>query len=202
MNEGVPKGIRELVVGVAAVVGSVATAVGAVLGILHQTGYWDAHVSSVPAAVVAHPESVAVAAPAAQAPSSAAQGAGAPEQLHAPVEMGAAKAPPAIAPPDIPPPSIVLDGAWRDKAGYCHVLKQSGRKMQVVNFAPVTNTFISAGHGTVNGRSVHLHMNNLRPAFANAELYLSDDGLKLLGTIHRPDGDYPAQWLRVGPSCG
>jgi hypothetical protein len=195
MNEGVPKGIRELVVGFAAVVGSVATAVGAVLGILHQTGYWEARVPSKPAAVVAHPESVVVAAPEAQAPASAAQIA--PNEPRAAVEPGAAKATPAIA-----PPAIALDGAWRDKAGYCHVLKQSGRKVQLANFAPVTNAFISAGRGTVSGRSVRLHMNNLRPAFANAELYLSDDGLKLLGTIHRLDGDHPVEWLRVGPNCG
>ncbi len=28
------------------------------------------------------------------------------------------------------------------------------------------------------------------------------DGYKLIGTIHRPDGDHPVEWLHIGPSCG
>ncbi len=189
MSDGVRKGIRELVVGFAAVVASVATAVGAVLGVLYQTGFWSVRAPSEPAVIVARSAPAAVAASSAQAPESEAKTA--PDEPSAPIKPSAAKAPAPIA----------LDGAWRDKAGYCHVLKQNGRKVQVVNFAPVTNAFISAGHGTINGRSLHLHMNNLRPAFANAELYVSDDGHELLGTIHRLDGDHPVEWLHAGPKC-
>lgn len=97
---------------------------------------------------------------------------------------------------------VVVDGAWRDGGmGYCHVIKQNGAKLEVVNLAPITSTFVSAGVGTLTGREVHLRLNALKPAAANAELYLSDDGTKLVGTIKRPNGDFPAAWHRVGATC-
>ena len=97
---------------------------------------------------------------------------------------------------------VVVDGAWRDGGmGYCHVIKQNGAKLEVVNLAPITSTFVSAGVGTLSGREVHLRLNALKPAAANAELYLSDDGTKLVGTIKRPNGDFPAAWHRVGATC-
>ena len=100
-------------------------------------------------------------------------------------------------------PMVVLTGAWRDSGpGFCHVIKQSGDTFEIVNFAPVTGTYISVGHGTVSGRSVHLHLNDLHPAAAKGELYISDDGQKLLGTMMRPDGDHPLVWHRSGPACG
>jgi hypothetical protein len=119
---------------------------------------------------------------------------------------------PEIAPPrELQPPEsaksqqpmVVLTGAWRDSGpGFCHVIKQSGDSFEIVNFAPVTGTYISVGHGTVTGRSVHLHLNDLHPAAAKGELYISDDGQKLLGTMTRPDGDHPLVWHRSGPACG
>lgn len=102
----------------------------------------------------------------------------------------------------LPPEIVVVDGAWRDGGmGYCHVIKQNGVKLEVVNLAPITSTFVSAGVGTLSGREVHLRLNALKPGAANAELYLSDDGKKLVGTIKRPNGDFPAAWHRVGATC-
>jgi hypothetical protein len=101
------------------------------------------------------------------------------------------------------PHMVIVNGAWRDSGmGYCHVIKQDGAKLEVVNLAPVTSTFVSAGVGRVTGREVHLRLNVLKPAAANAELFLSDDGTKLVGTIKRPDGDHPTAWHRVGATCG
>jgi len=100
-------------------------------------------------------------------------------------------------------PMAMLTGAWRDSGpGFCHVIKQDGDSFEIVNFAPVTNTYISVGHGTVSGRSIHLHLNDLHPAAAKGELYISDDGQKLLGTMTRPDGDHPLVWHRSGGACG
>ena len=97
---------------------------------------------------------------------------------------------------------IAVNGAWRDSGmGYCHVIKQTGAKLEVVNLAPITSTFVSAGVGTVKGREIHLRLNVLKPNSSNAELYLSDDGSKLVGTIRRPDGEHPTAWHRVGASC-
>ena len=98
---------------------------------------------------------------------------------------------------------IAVNGAWKDSGmGYCHVIKQTGAKLEVVNLAPITSTFVSAGVGTVKGREIHLRLNVLKPAAANAELYLSDDGSKLVGTVRRPDGDHPTAWHRIGATCG
>jgi hypothetical protein len=100
-------------------------------------------------------------------------------------------------------PMAMLTGAWRDSGpGFCHVIKQDGDSFEIVNFAPVTNTYISVGHGTVSGRSIHLHLNDLHPAAAKGELCISDDGQKLLGTMTRPDGDHPLVWHRSGGACG
>jgi hypothetical protein len=101
------------------------------------------------------------------------------------------------------PQMVAVNGAWKDAGmGFCHVIKQDGAKLEVVNLAPVTSTFVSAGVGTVKGREVHLRLNVLKPAAANAELFLSDDGKKLVGTIKRPDGEHPTAWHRVGATCG
>jgi hypothetical protein len=81
------------------------------------------------------------------------------------------------------------------------VLKQAGHKLEIVNLAPVTASFVSVGRGTIQGRAIHLQMNSLRPNLATAELYMSDDGLNLVGTIHRSDGDHPVAWHRAGTSC-
>jgi hypothetical protein len=98
---------------------------------------------------------------------------------------------------------IAVNGAWRDSGmGYCHVIKQTGAKLEVVNLAPITSSFVSAGVGTVKGREIHLRLNVLKPNSSNAELYLSDDGSKLVGTIRRPDGEHPTAWHRVGATCG
>jgi hypothetical protein len=98
---------------------------------------------------------------------------------------------------------IAVNGAWRDSGmGYCHVIKQTGAKLEVVNLAPITSTFVSAGVGTVKGREIHLRLNALKPNSANAELYLSDDGNKLIGTVRRPDGEHPTAWHRIGATCG
>lgn len=101
------------------------------------------------------------------------------------------------------PPRIALSGAWTDFGpGYCHAIKQTGNRVEVVNFAPVTNTFISVGHGTVSGRSVHLEMNDRHPFAAVGDMILSDDGMKLLGTLKRQDGEHPLVWHRKGSPCG
>lgn len=98
---------------------------------------------------------------------------------------------------------IAVNGAWRDSGmGYCHVIKQDGAKLEVVNLAPITSTFVSAGVGTVKGREIRLRLNALKPNSANAELYLSDDGNKLVGTVRRPDGEHPTAWHRIGATCG
>jgi hypothetical protein len=139
----------------------------------------------------------------------------APQSISSPYAV-AAIAPgsgaPAVAPPrEISPsepakseqPMAMLTGAWRDSGpGFCHVIKQDGDSFEIVNFAPVTNTYISVGHGTVSGRGIHLHLNDLHPAAAKGELYISDDGQKLLGTMTRPDGEHPLVWHRSGGACG
>lgn len=119
---------------------------------------------------------------------------------------------PAVAPPrEFPPaqpakseqPMIALNGAWTDFGpGYCHAIKQAGNRFQIVNFAPVTGAFISAGHGTISGRSIHLQLNDLHPAAATGELYLSNDGQKLMDTLRRQDGEHPLAWHRKGSPCG
>jgi len=104
--------------------------------------------------------------------------------------------------PTAPVQTAALSGAWRDHgAGYCHVIKQTGAAIEIVNLAPVTSTFISVGHGRIDGREVRLHLNDLHPHAAQAELYLSEDAQILMGTIKRPDGDYPVRWYRSGTSC-
>lgn len=119
---------------------------------------------------------------------------------------------PAVAPPrEIPRAEstnseeslVTLSGAWTDFGpGYCHTIKQAGDKFEVVNFAPITGSFISVGHGTISGRSIQLHLNDLHPAAAMGELYLSEDGQKLVGTLRRPDGEHPMVWHRKGAPCG
>jgi hypothetical protein len=73
---------------------------------------------------------------------------------------------------------------------------------EISNFAPVTTTFVSAGGGKISGRTIHLRLNRFRPENSSAELYLSDGGRKLIGTVRRTDGEHPvAWWRRVGPRC-
>jgi len=95
-----------------------------------------------------------------------------------------------------------VQGAWRDYKGGCHLIKQAGPNLELINFAPVSNAFVTAGHGQIAGRNVHLHFNNLNKFAPEADLILSDDGKKLVGTIVRRDtGEHPLAWHREGDGC-
>ena len=48
----------------------------------------------------------------------------------------------------------------------------------------------------------NMQPSNAPIAATNAELYLSEVGSKLVGTIRRPDGEHPTAWHRVGATCG
>jgi len=63
-------------------------------------------------------------------------------------------------------------------------------------------SFISVGHGTISGRSVHLELNDLHPLAATGDMILSVDGQKLLGTLRRKDGEHPLVWHRKRAPCG
>jgi hypothetical protein len=245
------KGLRDIAIGVGSGFATAATAIAAIVGVLHETGYLGA--PAPPPAVVITAAAPPAATPAlsaqavaSTAPSPAAASTAVARIVSATHEVvrrrhgaqpGAsketAKAHPtsrpealAMAPeakPSIPAPAEpvkiapgaslaavqpapagipALDGAWRDHGpGFCHVIKQSGGEFEIVNMAPITNSFISVGHGTINGREVHLHLNDHRPTAAQAELYLSDDGQLLTGTIRRPNGEFPLRWYRSGTNC-
>lgn len=196
------KGLRDVAVGVVSAVATIATAAAGVLGVLHETGYLGSHASASPSVVAASAPAQNIA-PLSLAP-----------QANLPALVPAASAPaknvPAMRGPqlasaanNLPVKQLVeVAGAWRDSGpGFCHVLKQAGHKLEIVNLGPLTETFVSVGHGTIQGREIRLQMNNLHPKAASAELYVSDDGSKLVGTIHRGDGDHPVAWHRAGTSC-
>jgi len=194
------KGFRELATGFTAGIASVATVVGTVLGLLHEFGYIGTRAATAPSAVVvsAPPGSPPQIRSASLAPRQAAIAPARPVSPIPPFTALPRPQPDASGSPEI----AAVNGAWRDSGmGFCHVIKQAAGNLVIVNFTPV-GAVISVGGGKVNGRIIHLHMNRLNPRAANAELHLSNDGKKLLGTIHREDGDHPVAWHRVGPACG
>jgi len=225
MSDSGSTGFRDLATGVISGFAALATAAAGVLGVLHETGYLGSQASIPKAASVSvASNSTASAMPSlsegeSQAePSDLAPGT-MPNREHrrlrarrrasaeAETAIASANAAPIVAPPPEAgasgQPLIALNGAWTDFGpGFCHTIKQTGNKVEVVNFAPITNTFISVGHGTISGRSVHLEMNDLHPAAAVGDMILSFDGKKLLGTLRRKDGEHPLVWHRKDAPCG
>jgi hypothetical protein len=249
------RGLRDIAIGVGSGFATAATAVAAIVGVLHETGYLGAPAPQ-PAVIIT---AIALPSPApawqAQAvPSSAPSPATvskAPVRIASPrkvperrppaakhVAMGelgnlgaasrsqalaiAPEAEPSVrsAPAahsqtspsaaladvgPVPPPAggiATLDGAWRDHGpGFCHIIKQTGGNFEIVNLAPITNGFISVGHGNIEGREIHLHLNDHHPNAAKADLHLSGDGQIMIGTIRRPSGEFPLRWYRSGTSC-
>lgn len=243
MAENAPKGVKEHINAFTASIAGIATALAAVLGLVHQMGWFESAPSknpSPPAAVAASgpptvPQVQTVSSgvqenvgrveqrpvsPAADTakphvsnpapPNSQGGKANAPNHPHAAqTQIAMAKA--AVVAPAINPDNAAnsapagnanVQGAWRDYKGGCHLIKQAGSNLELINFAPVSNAFVTAGHGKVAGRNVHLHFNNLSKFAPEADLILSDDGQKLVGTIVRKDtGEHPLAWHREGDGC-
>jgi len=255
MAENAPKGIKEHINTFTASIAGIATALAAVLGLVHQMGWFESAPpkNSSPSAAVAvsappaapQVRTVSSEADAAKAPgpvaardnvaraeqrpanaaavdaakplvANSAQGnaqplkpnqARHPNAVHTQIAMAnAASGASAMNPPNAPNRVAIananVQGAWRDYAGGCHLIKQAGPNLELINFAPVSNAFVTAGHGQVAGRNVHLHFNNLNKFAPEADLILSDDGKKLVGTIVRKDtGEHPIAWHREGDGC-
>jgi len=55
---------------------------------------------------------------------------------------------------------VNVEGAWRDGASNCHLIRQVGNKLVVETYDAANGQVRAVGRGAVKGRRVHLKMNN------------------------------------------
>jgi hypothetical protein len=90
-----------------------------------------------------------------------------------------------------------LTGAWRDAGlGGCHLITQSGSKLEVTNYFPGSDTVMSHGEGSVDGGHIQLQLQTM-----HGDYHVSPDGRVLNGTMYRSHGPGPSRWNYVGSSC-
>ena len=90
-----------------------------------------------------------------------------------------------------------LTGAWRDAGlGGCHLITQTGSKLEVTNYFPGTDSVMSHGEGTVEGSHILLQLRTM-----HGDYQVSPDGRILNGTMFRSYGPNPSVWKYIGTSC-
>ena len=101
---------------------------------------------------------------------------------------------PALAPL---PKLTSLTGAWRDAGlGGCHLITQTGSKLEVTNYFPGSDAVMSHGEGTVEGTHILLQLRTM-----HGDYQVSPDGRILNGTMFRSYGPNPSVWKYIGTSC-
>jgi hypothetical protein len=101
---------------------------------------------------------------------------------------------PALAPL---PKLTSLTGAWRDAGlGGCHLITQTGSKLEVTNYFPGSDAVMSHGEGTVEGTHILLQLRTM-----HGDYQVSPDGRILNGTMFRSYGPNPSVWKYIGSSC-
>jgi len=153
---------------------AVATVVAAIVGILNQLGYIGNRDS---------PRTAEVSAPA------FAPGVPASDEVHS---AGSPASPTTLA---LMKPGT-LNGAWRDAMGGCHLITQTGSKLDVTNYFPDSDAVMSHGDGTVDGAQIELRLMTMHGNFE-----VSPDGKVLSGTMFRAFAPHHSVWEYVGPSC-
>ena len=98
----------------------------------------------------------------------------------------------------VPLPKLTsLTGAWRDAGlGGCHLITQTGSKLEVTNYFPGTDSVMSHGDGTVEGTHILLQLKTM-----HGDYPVSPDGRILNGTMFRSYGPNPSVWKYIGTSC-
>ena len=90
-----------------------------------------------------------------------------------------------------------LTGAWRDAGlGGCHLITQTGSKLEITNYFPGTDSVMSHGDGTVEGTHILLQLRTM-----HGDYQVSPDGRILNGTMYRSYGPNPSVWKYIGTSC-
>jgi hypothetical protein len=90
-----------------------------------------------------------------------------------------------------------LTGAWRDAGlGGCHLITQTGSKLEVTNYFPGSDAVMSHGEGTVEGTHILLQLRTM-----HGDYQVSPDGRILNGTMFRSYGPNPSVWKYIGTSC-
>src|SRR5208283_2289935 len=90
-----------------------------------------------------------------------------------------------------------LTGAWRDAGlGGCHLITQTGSKLEVINYFPGSDAVMSHGEGTVEGTHILLQLRTM-----HGDYQVSPDGRILNGTMFRSYGPNPSVWKYIGTSC-
>ena len=90
-----------------------------------------------------------------------------------------------------------LTGAWRDAGlGGCHLITQTGSKLEVTNYFPGSDAVMSHGEGTVEGSHILLQLRTMHGDYQG-----SPDGRILNGTMFRSYGPNPSVWKYIGTSC-
>jgi hypothetical protein len=90
-----------------------------------------------------------------------------------------------------------LTGAWRDAGlGGCHLITQTGSKLEITNYFPGTDSVMSHGDGTVEGTHILLQRRTM-----HGDYQVSPDGRILNGTMYRSYGPNPSVWKYIGTSC-
>ena len=114
--------------------------------------------------------------------------AGRPAEIYAPAPEAA------LAPL---PKLTSLTGAWRDAGlGGCHLITQTGSKLEVTNYFPGSDAVMSHGEGTVEGSHILLQLRTM-----HGDYQVSPDGRILNGTMFRSYGPNPSVWKYIGTSC-
>ena len=189
MGDSAKAGLRQMMPSVFNGIATAIAAVAGLIGLLHQTGYLGNHPrarAGLEARARAHPRMLDQTGP-----------------------LAASDAPAALAVNGVDNRAVAtaapmrrnLNGAWRDMASNCHLIKQTGRELTVSSYAAETGKLRSVGVGTVKGRTISVRINSANPASLIADLILSDDGRELSGMIKGTKGEHLAKWRLVGPSC-
>src|SRR5271154_3919529 len=90
-----------------------------------------------------------------------------------------------------------LTGAWRDAGlGGCHLITQTGSKLEVTNYFPGSDAVMSHGEGTVEGSHILRQLRTMPRDYQG-----SPDGRILNGTMFRSYGPNPSVWKYIGTSC-
>jgi hypothetical protein len=171
MSEESKKGLRHLLPAAFSGIATAITALAGLLGVLHETGYFGNH-----------------------AP------------LAAPVvsmsgrDLATAQEEPITALAAVPARRLSVVGAWHDLRFGCHVIKQIGNDLEILNY-DAEGAVRTVGLGRVRGRKIHLHLNKANPYAPDFELFLPDDGRELTGMAQRADQEHAVHWRYAGVAC-
>jgi hypothetical protein len=94
---------------------------------------------------------------------------------------------------------ININGAWRDQGiGACHLISQSGNRIDVTNFDPSTGEQMGQAYGSIDGN--HVEIDYPRHKWTE-DLHVARDGQTMYGKITRLDGEHRVMWNYIGPAC-